>query len=363
MHLYVLLYLKLNNNTHLIKEQHSIFMEMMAVMQKLKQSFPQQLIKNIATSAMLVLAIFLLSACGDPIKEQALQQLPITEQRVAQLGDALKNGQVRNATLIQQYAAKVAALKPHLSPLINEFKKDATVQGPMYLALLDRVNTTKNQPQMFSTSQALYEELLNIYQAADPTLYSEALSDPLNVLADMSDGQLPRVNSLSKSQSQRANNAQDFGTGEQLIGNPSYGQWQTGSNGMSFWAWYGMYSMMGDLLGRRTSYNDWARGRNYSYYNDYGRTRYSSPSQLKSQTSLDQRTKKSFTNKGQTYASPYSKNRTGSSSLSSKSKTAQTSANRFRTSTAKKSSYATKSKSSSFRNSNTNTSRSFRRGK
>jgi len=339
-------------------------MEMMAAMQRLKNSFSQQHLKNICTRSILVITLFLLSACGDPIKEQALQQLPLTEQRVAQLGGALKNGQVRNAVLIQQYASKVSAQKPDLSSLVNEFRKDASTQGPMYLALLDRVNTTKNQPQMFASSQALYDELLNIYQAADPVLYSDALSDPLNVLADMSDGKLPRINSLSKAQSQNANNAQDFGTGEQLIGNPSYGHWQTGSNGMSFWAWYGMYSMMGDLFGRRTSYNDWGRNRNYSYYNDYGRTRYSSPSQLKNQTKLDQRTKKSFASRGQKYTSPYSKNRTGSSSLSGKSKTAQTSANRFKSNAVKKSSYASKpSKSSSFRNSKTNTSRSFRRGK
>lgn len=333
-------------------------------MQSLKHSFPLQYFNKLATSTLLVITLFLLSACGDPIKEQALQQLPITEQRVTQLGDALNSDQVRNANLIKQYADKVLDLKPNLAPLINEFKKDATTQGPMYQALLDRVNTAKNQPQMFASSQALYDELLNIYQAADPVLFSDALSDPLNVLSDMSDGQLPRVNSLSKAQSQQANNAQDFGTGEQLIGNPSYGHWQTGSNGMSFWAWYGMYSMMGDLFGRRTYYNDWGRSRNYSYYNDYGRTRYSSPSQLKNQTKLEQRTKKSFASQGKRYTSPYSKNRTGSSSLSSKSKTAQTSANRFKSNTAKKSSYASKSKkSSSFRNSNTNTSRGFSRGK
>lgn len=314
---------------------------------------------------LITILILSLSGCGDPVKEQIEQQLPITEQRVTQLGEALNNGQIRNANLINQYADKVATSKANLTPLINEFRKDASVDGPMYKALLDRVNTAKTQPQMFESSQALYNELLNIYQAADPVLYSDALSDPLNVLADMSDGQLPRINSLSKSQSQQANNAQDFGTGEQLIGNPNYGSWQVGSNGMSFWAWYGMYSMMGDLFGRRTYYNDWGRYRNYSYYNDYGRTRYSSPTQLKRQTSLDRRTKKSFSSRGQKFTSPYSKNRAGSSSLSSQSKTAQTSANRFRTNSVKKSSYASKSKSknSSFRNSNTNTSRSFRRGK
>jgi len=334
---------------------------MIAAMPKLKTPFNNQLFHWFAFFPLL-----LLFGCGDPIKEQALQQIPLTEQRVIQLGSALTDGQVRNANLIHQYADKVADAKPNLKPLINEFRKDASIDGPMYLALLDRVNTAKNQPQMFASSQALYDELLNIYQAADPVLYSDALSDPLNVLADMSDGTLPRVNALSKSQSQQANNAQDFGVGEQLIGNPNYGQWQTGSNGMSFWAWYGMYSMMGDLFGRRTYYSNWGRYRNYSYYNDYGRTRYSSPSQLKKQTSLDSRTKKSFASRGQKFTSPYSKNRAGSSSLSGKSKTAQSSANRFRSNNVKKSSYANKSKyskSSSFRNSKNNTSRGFRRGK
>jgi hypothetical protein len=313
---------------------------------------------------LIIVTTFSLFGCGDPVKEQIIQQTPITEQRVQQLGEALTDGQVRNASLINQYAAKVNQLKPQLAPLIAEFSKDATINGPMYKALLDRVNTVKNQPQMFDSNQALYNELLNIYQAADPILYSDALSDPLNVLADMSDGELPRINALSKAQSQQANNAQDFGTGEQLIGNPNYGNWQTGSNGMSFWAWYGMYSMMGDLFGRRTSYNDWGRSRNYSYYNDYGRTRYSSPSQLKKQTQRDTRMKKSFASKGQKFSSPYSKSRAGSSSLSSQSKTAQTSAKRFRSDSVKKSSYSKKStKSSGFRNSNTNTSRGFRRGK
>jgi len=325
-----------------------------------------QTLKNAFLLLLITLGTISLFGCGgDPVKEQITQQLPITAARVAQLGDALTSGQVRNANLVNQYADRVLQAKPNLSPLIDEFRKDASIEGPMYKALLDRINTAQNQPQMFESSQALYNELLNIYQAADPVLYSDALSDPLNVLADMSDGQLPRINSLSKTASQQANNAQDFGTGEQLIGNPSYGHWQTGSNGMSFWAWYGMYSMMGDLFGRRTYYNDWGRSRNYSYYNDYGRTRYSSPGQLKKQSQLDTRTKKSFASRGQKFTSPYSKSRAGSSSLSSQSKTAQNSAKRFRTNSVKKSSYASKSKSknSSFRNSNTNTSRGFRRGK
>jgi hypothetical protein len=314
-------------------------------------------------SGLLLLGI---TACSDPVKEQIAQQSPITKARIEQLGQALDNNQVPNAALINKYADMVVKAKPQLAPLVNEFRKEATRQSPMFKSLQDRLATTTKQPEMFASNQALYDELMNIYQAADPLLYSDALSDPLNVLADMSDGALARVNSLSKNQSQRANNAQDFGTGEQLIGNPSYGHWQSGSNGMSFWAWYGVYSMMGNMSGRQTYYNSWGRSRNYSYYNDYGRTRYSSPSQLKKQTTLDNRAMKSFDSKGNKYTSAYSKNRTGSSRLSSQSTAAQTSANRFKATSNNKSSYGKKSsysKNSSFRNSNTNTSRGFRRGK
>jgi hypothetical protein len=316
----------------------------------------------------LLLSAFL-SGCGDPLKDKILQQTPITAQRIEALGQALENGKVRNANLIYKYARTVAEAKPQLANLVDEFKKEAGRKGPMYLALQDRLNTIERQPHMFANNAALYEELINLYQAADPVLYSDALSDPLNVLADMSDGQLPRVNALSKAQSMQANNAQDFGVGEQLIGNPSYGSWQTGSSGTSFWAWYGMYSMMDNIFGsRRVQYSDWGRSRNYSYYNDYGRTRYSSPTQLKRQTDLDNRTRKSFERRGQKYNSAYSKNKTGSSSLSSKSKTAQSSANKFRSTTSSnlnKSSYANKtsSGSSSFRDSRTSTSRGMSRGK
>lgn len=316
---------------------------------------------------LIILLSLLISGCGDPVKEQITQQLPITAQRIELLSQALADGQVRNANLIQQYAERLLKDKPSYQPLIDEFLKDTNTQGPMYRALVERFDTVKNQPQMFANSQARFDELLNIYQAADPVLYSDALSDPLNVLADMSEGTLPRVNSMSKQQSLAANNAQDFGTGEQLIGNPAYGSWTTGSNGMSFWAWYGVYSLMGDLFGsRRTYYNDWGRKRNYSYYNDYGRTRYSSPNQLKKQNDLDSRTRKSFQRSGQKFTSAYGKNRTGASSISSQSKSAQTSANRFASKATNKSRYAKSSKTAknaSFRNSKSTTSRSFRRGK
>ncbi|WP_407704978.1 hypothetical protein [Thalassotalea hakodatensis] len=340
----------------LMNDNHSIFEGTMAEMHQL-------------TKSLIIVILLLLIGCSDPYIDKIAQQTPLTEQRITQLGDALASGNVRNATLIKQYAEQLIESKPQLRPVVEEFLKDSTTQSPMYKALVDRLNTVKQQPQMFASNEAAFAELLNIYQAADPTLYSDALSDPLNVLADMSDGALPRVNALSKSQSLQANKAQDFGVGEQLVGNPNYGQWQTNSSGMSFWAWYGVYSMMDNMFGynRKRYYHQWGKGRNYSYYHDYGRTRYSSPTQLRKQSQLETRTRKSFSNKGQRFTSPYSKNKSGASALSGQSRSAQSSANKFAKSNRAKSSYAKKSssysKNASFRNSANTTSRSFRRGK
>lgn len=334
------------------------------------------------TKTLVLAFVLLLSACGDPIQEQIDAQIPLTEQRVRQLGEQLDNGQIRNAKFISQYADKVAAKSPQLVSIVDEFRKDATSSGPLYQALLERVDLVKTQPQMFANKQARFEELLNIYQAADPVLYSDALSDPLNVLADMSGGELPRVNAMSKAQSMAANKAQDFGVGEQLIGNPAYGQWQTDSNGMSFWAWYGVYRLLDDVLdvdgfGRKRRgkvyYSRWGSSRNYSYYHDYGRTRFSSPTQLNKQTQLESRTRKSFESRGQRFTSAYGQNRSGASGVSSQSKTAQASASRFSSKTTNKSKFAKSSSTSSkskysksnasFRNSSSSTSRGFRRGK
>lgn len=339
----------------LMHDELSIFRDKIAEMPKFHSAF--------------FALLLLLFGCGDPVVDQINAQIPETERRLSQLADAINSDQVKNVSLIKQYANQLKRSKPELTQIIDEFAKDATAQGPIYQSLLGRIDTVKNNPAIFATAQDRFDELVNIYQAADPSLFSDALSDPLNVLADMSDGVLPRVNAISKERSLNANGAQDFGIGEQLIGNPAYGSWQTDSSGMSFWAWYGMYSMIDNLFDsrRRVYYNDWGRNRSYSYYHDYGRTRYSSPQQLSKQTSLENRTRKTFNNGQQKFTSAYAKNRTGGSSLSSQSQSAQTSADRFRKNTTNQSRYAStarnKNKNASFRNSRTSTSRGFSRGK
>lgn len=58
------------------------------------------------------------------------------------------------------------------------------------------------------------------------------------------------------------------------VGNPQYGQWQQGSNGESFWSFYGKYALMSSLFNmaafpvRRSYYND------YQGYRRSGRSYY-----------------------------------------------------------------------------------------
>ena len=55
----------------------------------------------------ILILIFMISACSDPLDAQITQQLTITEQRINSLSEALVSGNIRNANLINQYAEKI----------------------------------------------------------------------------------------------------------------------------------------------------------------------------------------------------------------------------------------------------------------
>ncbi|MDE0177718.1 MAG: hypothetical protein OXP36_03910, partial [Gammaproteobacteria bacterium] len=228
----------------------------------------------------LVPMLVLVAACGGK-QQQIEKNLPVAESAVSRLGEQLDRGRIRNAALIKSYASTVAERKPDLRALVNVLAKEGTRDGNLYQGLVTRVDDAKRQAGTSSTDrerEVLLIELGRIVQAADFTEFNRALSDPLNVLADLSDGYLARVDALSASASARANNAENLGVGSQLVGNPHYGHWQTGSGG-SFWVWYGQFALMRDLIGGpRIGYGSWAGGRDYSYYHDWGRDNYTSPS-------------------------------------------------------------------------------------
>ncbi|MDO6736914.1 hypothetical protein [Wenyingzhuangia sp. 2_MG-2023] len=60
---------------------------------------------------------------------------------------------------------------------------------------------------------------------------------------------------------------------DNYVGNKKYGQWQTSSNGTSFWAFYGQYAFMRSMLGWGSGYRYYRD--DYNYYNSYrGRQNY-----------------------------------------------------------------------------------------
>lgn len=70
--------------------------------------------------------------------------------------------------------------------------------------------------------------------------------------------------------------------GMAYVDNPRYGRWVTGRDGLSFWEFYGMYSLMNNLIGMRYSrpdYDTWTRdyrGRKPYYGPGQGENRYGS---------------------------------------------------------------------------------------
>ncbi len=299
----------------------------------------------------------LVIGCSDEREERLKSNIQSAEYLIDNLGANLQAKSLRNAVILREYAALLARDKPELKPLLQQLSRDADRDGPMFQSLLQRLKTVKEQPQVLGDIEAQLYETENLIAASDPNLFNDALSDPINVIADMSNGKLARVNAISKQSSLQANNAEDTGAGSQLVGNPNYGQWQTNSSGMSFWEWYGMYALFSALSPRPVYYDRWSARRDYSYYHDYGRNRYTSPQQAKKQNDLAAKTKKQFANKGG-FRSPYAKPKTGASRMSSSSRQAQKAAP-----FAGKSSFSKTKSASSFRNSNSTTSRGISRGK
>ncbi|OHU86079.1 MULTISPECIES: hypothetical protein [Pseudoalteromonas] len=300
----------------------------------------------------LFLVVCLLSACSS--KEEQLQQsitqsIQQAETELIELKAALEQGRIRNATLLKEYQKVLQQQRPELSQISSLIAQDATSQGPLYTGLANRLTDIKNLPKTPPSEDTLLR-LDVLHEAMKPSLFNDALTDPINMLADMSNGALARVGAISQ-------RAEGEGAGNQLVGNPNYGQWQTNDNGMTFWHWYGMYRLLDDVFDA-VEYGGWSKRRKYSYYHDYGRYRYSSPKQIKTQSALETRTRQSYQRQGKQFTSPYAKKRSGASGLSRSSYTPV----RTRSSYASTSSYS-KSGSGTVRNSSSRTSRGVSRGK
>ena len=292
--------------------------------------------------------VLLLQGCSSG-KARVEDQLAAVEQNLNGIRDALNANGIRNATIIRQYSEVLKNKRPELRSLLVELEKDATVKGPLFLGLEDRLQKVRDGAGFDSWTEKL-DEASRLNSATGRETYNDALSDTVNVLADLSEGELARVNAISQSAEKTLNKSRDQGPGSQYVGNPHYGHWSHGAGG-SFWAWYGQYAFFSSMFGRNHYYHNWSGNRGYSYYHDVGRNHYSSRTQRASQRDVDNRSRKQFGTQGR-YKSPYARTRGGSAGLSSGSRGLQKSTFKSQySSSGKTSKFQSSSRSSGFRTS------------
>lgn len=303
------------------------------------------------------------------IDEEVVQ----AERQITKLKKDLEEKKLSNVRWLDRYAEVVKQNRPDLASLVSAIEQDAAPKGPMVQDLEQRLYNVKHKPDDFKDWAERLSEAKLVREAANPAVFNDALTDSVNVLADL-DPNLKRIGAVAKTDDLTKNKAKDYGAGSQYIGNPQYGQWVTGSNGLSFWEWYGMYSLFSNLSdgfsGRRNRiyYSDWSTGRGYSYYHDRGRYRYTSPKNYRKQETLAKKTEKNFRSQGKKFNSPYAKKKTGAKSLSRASNTpARSSYSRSSYSRSGASSSSRSSSRSSYsgstRSGRSRTSRGFSRGK
>ncbi len=263
------------------------------------------------------------SSDSDKWTKQLSQEVMTAEKLIERLKNHIDSGLIPNAGILKEYSAHIKKHNPDAASLATALAQDASTNGPIIRGLEIRLSDAKvDIPEVITIGHEqvnrVYQELLAIQEAAKPDTYGMMLSDPINVLADMSEGRLARVAAMSKEASSRINDAEDFGAGSQLVGNPQYGKWSENSSGQSFWHWYGQYAFFSSLFSRPIYYNRWGSGRDYSYYHDYGRSTYTSPSQRRSQQTIERTTSSKFKKSGQTFKSPYAKTKQTSATVARK---------------------------------------------
>ncbi|MCZ6895166.1 MAG: hypothetical protein O7H40_14120 [Gammaproteobacteria bacterium] len=230
------------------------------------------------TCALLIALVFV-NGCSNQYAEETRRQKQTVTAKLSALGSKINAGELANILLIANYADKLAQSKPDLEPVAGALRQDATTSGPLYQGLKERLAAVKDEPANKNEFLPIIGELDSLNAATDPTIFNDSLIDVVNTLADLSGGELARINIPQNALA--ANVQGNPVAGSYLVGNPSYGRWNSDSGGRSFWVFYGQYRLFSDILFGRgyhrgpLYYNSWYGGANrYSYYNDYGRSTY-----------------------------------------------------------------------------------------
>jgi hypothetical protein len=228
----------------------------------------------------LLILLLLLAGCNNEYTEDLQRNKQLIAAKLDDLGRQLDARKLSNAVLVATYAEKLAKSKPELKPVTELLAKDATSKGSLYQGLKKRFAVLPEKVDNRTQYIPVFQELQSLNAATDPVIFNDSMLDLVNTLADLSDGQLPRI---SIPQNEDVSSVKGGGkvAGSYLVGNPSYGEWKTDSRGHSFWEFYGQYRLLSDLFQggnhyrRPILYDDWYGGRaRYSYYNDYARSTY-----------------------------------------------------------------------------------------
>ena len=222
--------------------------------------------------------VFLVFGCSDPEFERTQQSIKIAEDAVSSLESTLKQGTaiLPNINYLRQYAQVSSRLNPDMVQLISTLEAEGSVNGGMFSFLKNRIDTAKESFSRDGEASrevtiAVGNEAISITRAAQLDVFNDSLVDVINVLADMTKGELPKLNFAETSD-------KSMPPTQHLVGNPAYGRWNTSSSGSSIWAWYGQYRMFSDVIGWGTGYryrqNYWYGARSASYYGDVGRHYY-----------------------------------------------------------------------------------------
>ena len=90
------------------------------------------------------------------------QQITTTEKALEKLQQDLDRDRIRNATILTAYANQLAEKRPELAELTNQIAKDATIDGPLYQNLKDRLADASFKPESFLSKEEQLNELISI---------------------------------------------------------------------------------------------------------------------------------------------------------------------------------------------------------
>jgi hypothetical protein len=247
----------------------------------------------------------LLSGCGNKDEDKFEKNISNLKMEVLILDDKFKSlsSHVSNPESRGKYESLLASNlsivdkehkdNPEVKKLVSQFRNDSKEDGVLFAQYKQRyddiitkenIKLVKNgyvkKEKYASTINSLNsdrQEVLNATRAMEFDVYDGQFIDYINILASLSKNVSPvEVNELNK----------DAPLGNQLVGNPMYGQWKTDSGGNRSWSFLEAYAVMSIIdstmggrsrYGNRYEYGYWQSNRNYSYGNDYYRNQYSSP--------------------------------------------------------------------------------------